>query len=241
MSLSVTLITALSPSGIPPASGSLSPCSADLGSSHLPLRQHLPSGRPPTPGSPLALSMLTVASAAMQASPQDLTARASPALAPTSPPRKEKMPHFRQRSPSLQIVRGGGAGRGGAGREGRQNSFSTRPARETQPCPPGFCPGMLIADFRSPEPGGKGISVVLSHPPPASPPPPPRTPAWFVVICMAAAGKARDVALESRPLLQGHLRVADERRGQSAGVWAGVPCRHIALQKCRDSLLAPSP
>lgn len=41
---------------------------------HLPLRQHLPSGRPPTPGSPLALSTLTVASAAMQASPQDLTA-----------------------------------------------------------------------------------------------------------------------------------------------------------------------
>ena len=29
---------------------------------------------------------------------------------------------------------------------------------------PGFCPGMLIADFRSPERGEKGISVVLSHP-----------------------------------------------------------------------------
>ena len=68
-----------------------------------------------------------------------------------------------------------------------------------------------------------------------SPHPPPRPLPRFVVICMAAAGKARDVALESRPFLQGYLCVADERRGQSAGVWAGVPCRHIALQKCRDS------
>ena len=54
----------------------------------------------------------------------------------------------------------------------------------------------------------------------ASLPRPPHPPPQFVVICMAAAGKARDVALESRPFLQGHLRVADERT-------AGTECRRV--------------
>ena len=44
---------------------------------------------------------------------------------------------------------------------------------------PGFCAGMLIADFRSPDRGGKGISIVLRHPRPA--PHTPRPSLWLFV------------------------------------------------------------
>ena len=60
---------------------------------------------------------------------------------------------------SLEIRKQGGA---------RTPSPPPSPGGPALPTPVS-CPGMLIPDFRSPEWGGKGISVVLSHPCPSGP------------------------------------------------------------------------
>ena len=93
---------------------------------------------------------------------------------------------------------------------GAQNSFSAPLPRGPSPAHTCILPRDADSRFPVSRMGRERNFCCLK------PPLPLRT--QFVVIYMAATGKERDVTLESLPLLQGHLRVSDERRGQSAGV-----------------------